>query len=120
MANEHNLIPVKKGEVRNPKGRGKGVPNSKTVLKKLLSLTEKIENPVTGELEDMSQLEIMFLRQLSKARQGDLSAMKEILDRYEGKAQQNIDMSVQATDPRKEILDKYLGDGNDVGQTPEA
>ena len=30
MANEHNLIPAKKGEVRNPNGRGKGVQNSTT------------------------------------------------------------------------------------------
>ena len=45
MANEQNLIPAKKGEVRNPKGRGKGVLNSKTRLLRLLELVTETKEP---------------------------------------------------------------------------
>lgn len=94
MANGHeNLIPAKKGEIRNPNGRPKGLPNSKTVLRRLLALTEQTKNPVTGEMEEMSQLEIITLKQLANARKGDLKAYREMLDRLEGKAQQSVDMT---------------------------
>lgn len=85
-----NLKPAKKGEVRNPKGRPPG-PNSKTILRRFFALEEKTRNPVTGAEEHMSQLEILFLQQMAKARKGDLAALKELLDRYEGRPQQSID-----------------------------
>ncbi len=107
----------KPGQSGNPAGRPKGIPNSKTILQRFLALEEKIANPVTGVEESMSQLEIMYLKQIAKARKGDLQAMKEVIDRYEGKAGQTIDMNL-ATDPRKEILKKYLG-GEDAGKTEE-
>ena len=46
MANEHNLIPAKKGEIRNPNGRPKGLPNSKTRLLRLLELVQKKKNQI--------------------------------------------------------------------------
>ena len=36
MANEQNLIPAKKGEVRNPNGRPKGVKNWHTIVQDIL------------------------------------------------------------------------------------
>lgn len=114
-----NLIPPVKGEVRNPNGRPKGVPNSKTRYLRLLTLTEKIKNPVTGELEEFSIIEQLDMQMIAKARKGDLQAYKEIMDRLEGKPQQSIDMNL-AVDPRKEILKRYgLGD-TDVGEAEEA
>jgi Family of unknown function (DUF5681) len=93
MPNPQNIIPPKKGEVRNPNGRPKGSLNSKTVLQKYLALTEKVKNPVTGEFENMNQLEIMMLSVIKNGRKGDLRAVRELLDRLEGKAQQNVDMT---------------------------
>jgi hypothetical protein len=93
MANKlDNLKPFEKGQSGNPKGRPKGAISSKTILSRFLSLVEKgVKNPVTGEFEDMTVAEVMNLSIIAKARKGDLSAYREILDRLEGKAQQSID-----------------------------
>lgn len=88
-----NLRPAKKGEVRNPKGKPKGTLNSKTILRRFLSLEENIRNPVTGSDEKMSVLEVLYLKQIAKARNGDLPSFKEVVDRFEGRAQQNVDVT---------------------------
>lgn len=111
---QHKFEPGKSG---NPAGRPKGLLNSKTILNKFLALEEKVRNPVTGLEEQMSQLEIIYLQQIAKARKGDLKAMKEIMDRLEGRAQQSVDhttkgdkilpilggISVQTHDSNEEI-----------------
>ena len=81
MANEQNLIPAQKGEVRNPKGRGKGVLNSKTRLLKLLELVTTTKNPVTGEDEEFTIAEQLDMQIIAKARKGDLKAYEILLDR---------------------------------------
>ena len=81
----NNLIPPKKGEVRNPNGRGKGVKNSRTRLLRLLELTQNLTNPITGEVEGFTVLEQLDMQQIIKARKGDLGSYREILDRLEGR-----------------------------------
>lgn len=85
MANEHNLIPAKKGEIRNPNGRPKGVPNTKTRLKRLLLLMSAAENPATGEVEQFTQAEQMDIAMIRQAKQGDVKAYTALLDRLEGR-----------------------------------
>ena len=94
MANEHNLIPAKKGEVRNPKGRGKGVLNSKTRLLRLLELVTETKNPVTGETEEFTIAEQLDMQIIAKARKGDLKAYEILLDRLEGKPKQSTEVEV--------------------------
>ena len=94
MANEQNLIPAKKGEVRNPKGRGKGVLNSKTRLLKLLELVTTARNPVTGEDEEFTIAEQLDMQIIAKARKGDLKAYEILLDRLEGKPKQSTELEV--------------------------
>ncbi len=96
----------KKGQSGNPSGRPKGALNSRTILRKFLELTEEVENPVTGIKEDMSQLEILYLKQIAKARKGDLPALKEILDRYEGKPIQTVEQNIKV-DPVEQILEGF-------------
>ncbi len=94
MANEQNLIPAKKGEVRNPNGKPKGVLNSKTRLLRLLELVTKVRNPVTGEEEEFSIAEQLDMQIIAKARKGDLKAYEIILDRLEGKPKQSTEVEV--------------------------
>lgn len=94
MANEQNLIPAKKGEIRNPKGRGKGVLNSKTRLLRLLELVTETKNPVTGENEEFSIAEQLDMQIIAKARKGDLKAYEILLDRLEGKPKQSTELEV--------------------------
>lgn len=94
MANEQNLIPAQKGEIRNPNGRPKGVPNSKTRLLRLLELVQIKTNPITGEKEEFTVAEQLDLMVLQKAFKGDLRAYQEILDRLEGRAKQSTEIEV--------------------------
>ena len=94
MANEQNLIPAQKGEVRNPNGRPKGVPNSKTRLLRILELVQKKRNPVTGEDEEFTIAEQMDLQLIKKALNGDLKAYEILLDRLEGKPKQSTEVEV--------------------------
>lgn len=89
---KQNLKPAKKGEVRNPKGRGKGTPNLKTVLKRWLFTTEKVKNPYTKKDEELTQVDIMVMAQLGKARKGDTTAFNALLDRFDGRPKQSLDI----------------------------
>ena len=72
MANEQNLIPAKKGEIRNPNGKPKGVLNSKTRWLRLLELSQVKTNPITGEKEEFTVAEQLDMIVLQKAFKGEL------------------------------------------------
>ena len=110
MANEQNLIPAKKGEVRNPNGKPKGIPNTKTRLQRLLALTQHMTNPVTGEKEGFTVAEQMDLAQIIAARKGDTRAYNAIVDRLEGKAAQSMDITTNGKDLTevKKLTDEEL------------
>ena len=80
-----NLIPPVKGEVRNPNGRPVGSKNTKTILERFLNLEMNQKNPFNQQNEQMTVLELMNLKQIANALEGDLAAYKEIIDRHEGK-----------------------------------
>lgn len=80
-----NLIPAKKGEVRNPNGKKKGTKHIKTILKKYLSQKLDIENPTTGEMQELTLLEAGILKMIQQYIDGDDKARKEVFDRVFGK-----------------------------------
>lgn len=80
MANEQNLIPAKKGEIRNPKGRGKGTINFAYRVKKLtgdLNLAEKLLEKKPGwweDLEDKDMANVIICAMLIQAASGNVKA----------------------------------------------
>lgn len=92
-----NLKPVKPGEVRNPAGRGKGNLNTATIIKKFLLSKEAIlKDPITGKPSRRTQLEIITLRMIQEARDGNVQAFNTLLDRVDGKP---VQKSIVAGDP---------------------
>lgn len=83
MANEKNLIPAKKGEVRNPKGRGKGRKDNATILREVLKARKE---PIEGD----DPRYWLFNRLCDAIENGKpseaISAIKEQWDRIDGKA----------------------------------
>lgn len=91
MANEENLIPYKKGQSGNPKGRPKGSKNRSTIAKKWLQVEQDLKNPLTSQTETMSQEDLMTLALIKKARDGDVQAYQKLLDSAYGAPVQQIE-----------------------------
>jgi len=98
MANEDNLIPFKKGESGNPKGRPVGSKNRSTIARHWLDINQNLKNPLTGENERMNQEDLMTLALIKKAREGDVNAYKALMDSGYGAAAQTIDTNLQIND----------------------
>ena len=97
MANEENLIPAQKGEVRNPNGRPKGAKNRSTIARQWLEVNQSLKNPLTGEQETMSQEDLMTLALIKKAREGDVNAYKALMDSGYGAPLQQIEQNLEQT-----------------------
>ena len=93
MANEQNLKPFPKGVSGNPAGKPKGTEHSKTRLKRILDLVQKKRNPITGEEEEFTVLELMDMQIIAKALKGDQRAYEAVVDRLEGKPKQTTDIT---------------------------
>jgi len=93
MPKPENIIPPKKGEVRNPKGKPKGTLNRSTLLKKWLSVQMDVTRPDTGKKEKMELFDAVTLALIQKALKGDVIAYKEIMDSLHGKLTDKIDHS---------------------------
>ena len=94
MANEENLNPFKKGQSGNPKGRPVGKKSRSTIAKKWLETPEKFKNPITGEIEELTQEDIGTLALIKKMRSGDVRAYDSLMDSAHGKAIQTNDVIV--------------------------
>lgn len=121
-----NLTPIKKGEVRNPKGRPKGARSFKTVIRELLENYEEIieENGNKKKIDGYDKVTLQLFKKA--VVDNDLGAMREIIDRLEGKSAQAVDVTSKGeslnTDARK--LDETIAEltkqvnGNTSGNQP--
>lgn len=95
MANKlDNLNPFKKGQSGNPAGRPKGALNRSTIARKWLEVNQSLKNPLTGENEMMSQEDLMTLALIKKAREGDVSAYKALMDSGYGAPIQQVEQTI--------------------------
>jgi hypothetical protein len=97
MANLKTLKPFKKGvdERRNTAGRPR-----------LTQITDALREQVSEELPGAPERTIAeaIARKLIKlAVGGDIAAIREVLDRTEGKPKQAIDLDIQATSWQEEV-----------------
>ena len=108
MAREDNLIPAKKGEVRNPKGRTVGSRNRSTIVKYWLSVPKKGRNPITEKVETLEIQDFTTLAQIGKALKGDTNAYRELMDSAYGKIESNVKLNANVNSSqmsREEFLD---------------
>ena len=95
MPNPENIIPPQPGEVRNPNGKPKGTKNRSTIARKWLEVMQDTKNPLTGELEKLSQEDLITLAMIHKARKGDVGAYKQLMDSGFGMPTQQIDVTTE-------------------------
>ena len=96
MANKlDNLTPFPPGNNANPNGRPKGSKNRSTIARKWLEVMQDAKNPITGELEKLSQEDLMTLAIIHKARKGDVNAYKQLMDSAFGMPTQQIDVTTE-------------------------
>lgn len=89
----------KKGQSGNPKGYPKGLPNLKTMIKRLMEVDlsgsynegiVRLNYEFPEMLEDKRAGNYMIVRLFRLAMEGNVLAIKEMNDRLEGKAKQPI------------------------------
>jgi hypothetical protein len=96
---EHSKF--KKGESGNPKGRPVGSRSRSTIVREWMEASERAKNPITGEVEELTQADIATLAVLKKARAGDVNAYRELMDSGYGK---NPDIIQDETKQRKLVI----------------
>lgn len=100
MPTSKNIIKhqFKKGQSGNKKGRPKGVRSISAVLKEYLEKEVDFKHPLTHTKVKGSAIELMAMAMIKNAILGDVKAFKEIADRLEGKAAQQIQISNEEHD----------------------
>jgi len=98
MPNPENIIPPKKGEIRNPKGRGKGNRNKSTIMKELLA----------SKINGTDTVEQQLLKKVYEAvMSGDLKAIALVLDGAFGKDRQTIEnVNIESKPIKVEFIKK--------------
>ena len=94
MPNPENLTPFPPGNNANPNGRPKGSKNRSTIARKWLEVMQDTKNPITGELEKLSQEDLITLAMIHKARKGDVGAYKQLMDSGFGMPTQQIEQTI--------------------------
>lgn len=104
---KEDLIPFKKGQSGNPKGRPKGSLNRSTIAKKWLEVLSQ-EELEDGQVKWLSNEEAMTLALIRKARNGDVNAYKALMDSAYGTAKDTVDIN---SNEKRSIDFKHLISG---------
>ena len=95
-----NLIPAKKGEIRNPHGRPKKLPDLDLLMIKVLS--EKKEGG------NITAVESILKAIRAKASRGDIRAAELLLDRGYGKLRTTNDINIEFDKLTESQLDTII------------
>jgi hypothetical protein len=85
----------KPGQSGNPKGRAKGVVNTKTFLEQELNRKQRVT--VDGKVRYLTNRQITILAQLSKARKGDPKAFRLVME-FDSSLQQDTEVLAKRVD----------------------
>ena len=104
----------KPGQSGNPAGKPKGTKHLSTHIQEMLN-DENFELKLKdGSIMKEMPIKAIIKTAVAKSISGDTRAMEWLAKHGYGEK-----LTLEVSDPRKEILAKYLGDG-DVGKTPQA
>lgn len=84
--NEGNLKPFLKGISGNPKGRPKGSKSITAVLRKMMNKNIRYSCMLSKVVRNVSLAEHVAMRLIALALEGDIRAIREILDRVDGRS----------------------------------
>lgn len=99
-----NLIPAKKGEVRNPKGKPKGTLHISTHIQNALNDPDFQVKLEDGTLLEEIPMKAIIKTAIAKSVGGDTRAMEWLAKHGYGDK-----LVIEMEDPRKAILEKYVG-----------
>ena len=68
----------RKGQSGNPRGRTRGVPNSKDFLAQELDRKQRVT--VDGKVRNLARREVIILQQVNRAQKGDPKAFRAIME----------------------------------------
>ena len=114
-----NLKPFPKGQSGNPNGRPEGTKNRSTVLKELLEMVSEFTNPLTLTKQTADLETQVLIALVAKARRGDVTAIREILDTAYGKVTDKQELS-GAVDVNMLSLDEFKKRAEERRQQVEA
>ena len=100
-----NLRPFPKGQSGNPKGRPKSITLSEAYRKELAKTDEDDPGRRT-------KAEVLAEQIYLKAKGGDVSALREMADRVEGKARQTVQLSVGQRDKLERAVSGIMTETN--------
>ena len=98
MANNINW-----GESGNPSGRPKGSKNRKTIAREWFAFLQEETNPISGQIETLSMEDMITLSTIFKAKQGDVSAFKALMDSAYGSVKQSLELTDAETPIFKQL-----------------
>lgn len=93
----------------NPKGRPKSITLSEAYRKKLAQVD--LEDP-----DGRTFAEVLAEQMVIKARSGDVSALREMADRTEGKPRQTIALSVERREQLEQAVEGIMRDAAAAGE----
>lgn len=94
---KEDLIPYKKGQSGNPKGRPKGSKNRSTIVKEILNLMVQVKDDEGNDKWQSNEYLIVQAMVNKAIEKGDVAAFNALYDNLYGKLKDTVDMNTTET-----------------------